>query len=386
MPDRSASWLDGRLRGAGGAEWLVLRGESMAPLLRDGDRLRVEPLSGRTPAPGEVVVARRGERLVAHRLVEVIGGEVVTRGDACRESDPPLPAGELLGRVVAVERRGRAIALPEAPAESGAGPGLLGESEVVARHRAGTLPERFSMVLGGRPLPPLLEAGARVTVVRGAPPPGSVACVARGEGLLWRRVLAARAGAVRLRADIAPVDDGWSEAAIGWIERDGALDRVAARWPGAWTRLGWIGAWAFARVRNLPRQAAARLARRGRFSTAVAERQDGAVEVGLLDEAGRRVGETRLTVEGAEAWSFATRIEAAARGRGGAKVLLSAAVAAARRRGARRVRAHIDARNFASLAAYRRAGFRDTGRWFGEEGPPFTVSERPLREVALSLP
>ena len=77
----------------------------MRPALREGDWLRVEPLEGRgAPQPGDVVVTKLGSHLVAHRLLEIHEELAVTRGDACRASDPPLPIDSLLGRVVEVRR------------------------------------------------------------------------------------------------------------------------------------------------------------------------------------------------------------------------------------------------------------------------------------------
>jgi signal peptidase I len=77
----------------------------MAPGIREGDWLRVKPIGvDGPPRPGEVVVRIAGERLVAHRLVEIRDGSAVTRGDACRASDSAVPAESLLGRVVEVKR------------------------------------------------------------------------------------------------------------------------------------------------------------------------------------------------------------------------------------------------------------------------------------------
>lgn len=82
----------------------------MGPTLREGDWLRVEPLSaGRAPQPGDVVVRKLGSRLVTHRLLEIREELAVTRGDACRASDPPLPIESLLGRVVEVRREKSAV-------------------------------------------------------------------------------------------------------------------------------------------------------------------------------------------------------------------------------------------------------------------------------------
>jgi signal peptidase I len=98
---RSRRWVEESLRSGLACE-LTLRGGSMAPLLRDGDVVCVEPGA---PRPGDVVVAERDGRLVTHRLVSLSDGVAVMRGDACRGDDPPLPVSALLGRVVRVKRR-----------------------------------------------------------------------------------------------------------------------------------------------------------------------------------------------------------------------------------------------------------------------------------------
>jgi hypothetical protein len=101
-PTHSTRWLEARWR-AGDEAWVTHRGWSMAPTLRDQDRLQVAPLDG--ARPGDLVVARRAGILVAHRLVRLDGAMALTKGDACAAPDPPLPAEALLGRVVAVRRR-----------------------------------------------------------------------------------------------------------------------------------------------------------------------------------------------------------------------------------------------------------------------------------------
>jgi hypothetical protein len=73
----------------------------MEPTYAHGDRLLVESLVGAPPVQsGEVVVARRGNRLVTHRVVSLSNGMATTKGDACARVDPPLPMSALLGRVV----------------------------------------------------------------------------------------------------------------------------------------------------------------------------------------------------------------------------------------------------------------------------------------------
>jgi hypothetical protein len=79
----------------------------MEPVFAHGDQLLVEPLVGMPPVRlGEVVVARLGSLLVAHRVVGLADGRATLRGDACPRFDPPVPITALLGRVIA-SRRGR---------------------------------------------------------------------------------------------------------------------------------------------------------------------------------------------------------------------------------------------------------------------------------------
>src|SRR5206468_7959222 len=102
---RSLRWIETMLTSGveSGGTWVALAGRSMEPTYAAGDRLLVEPITrSRAVRPGEVVVARRGERLVAHRLVRFSGPLAVTKGDACPHADPPIPIGGLIGRVIGV--------------------------------------------------------------------------------------------------------------------------------------------------------------------------------------------------------------------------------------------------------------------------------------------
>lgn len=99
----------------GGGQLVRFRapGWSMHPTIRNGEIITVAPL-GRSPVRiGDVVLYRRREAAIAHRVVRVrsCAGQpstLVLRGDAADSCDPPVRIGQVLGRVVAVERRGRA--------------------------------------------------------------------------------------------------------------------------------------------------------------------------------------------------------------------------------------------------------------------------------------
>ena len=103
---RSLRWFESILTSGAASDstWILLSGASMEPTYADGDWLLVEPVT-RSVRPGEVVVARRGGRLVTHRVVSLRNGQVVTRGDACAIADPPIAMGGVIGRVIGVRRR-----------------------------------------------------------------------------------------------------------------------------------------------------------------------------------------------------------------------------------------------------------------------------------------
>jgi signal peptidase I len=93
-----------------GAVCLRARGGSMEPAIQPRDILVVAGCRVDDLRPRDVVLFARDGRLIAHRLIDVgvrAGRRLlVTRGDAIWSADAPVDAGDLLGRVVAVGRRG----------------------------------------------------------------------------------------------------------------------------------------------------------------------------------------------------------------------------------------------------------------------------------------
>ncbi|GEM_PF-3053928 len=90
---------------AGAHTRVRVMGTSMLPALRPGDVLVVRGGSEH-PAVNEIVLFLRYGRLFAHRVLRKIGADLITRGDALPDPDPPVRAAELLGVVVAVIRDG----------------------------------------------------------------------------------------------------------------------------------------------------------------------------------------------------------------------------------------------------------------------------------------
>lgn len=105
----------GAWRRAGGRLRLVVRGRSMAPLLRPGDLIELLPVSLASLRPGAILVVAPPEGPLTHRLVRAEGERLWLWGDAAPVPDPPVEARALLGQVVARERAGRRLELRGAP-------------------------------------------------------------------------------------------------------------------------------------------------------------------------------------------------------------------------------------------------------------------------------
>jgi len=84
--------------------------------------------------PGDVVLFSRNGRLFVHRVVEMSGGAVVTRGDSMLDADPPVALSDVLGRVESIERGGSRVAVAERVSGGRRAAGaVLGQSGRLAR-------------------------------------------------------------------------------------------------------------------------------------------------------------------------------------------------------------------------------------------------------------
>ncbi len=93
---------------AGGEAHVRVMGTSMLPALWPGDILIIRSRAT-APSTGEIVLFLRYGRLFAHRVVRTMESELITRGDALPDRDPPVHLSELLGVVVGVIRDGSAL-------------------------------------------------------------------------------------------------------------------------------------------------------------------------------------------------------------------------------------------------------------------------------------
>ncbi len=101
----------------GARNHLDITGNSMLPLIKDRDRVLVKHGTSGIRR-GDVVVFRYGNGLAAHRVIHIYGGDdgptFVTKGDNSPQFDPPSSAGEIVGRVLSIERGGKHMPLDTA--------------------------------------------------------------------------------------------------------------------------------------------------------------------------------------------------------------------------------------------------------------------------------
>lgn len=88
---------------------LVVTGASMLPAIWPGDVLTIQRNELAELRAGEIVLAQRDGKLIAHRVKSAVGDRLITQGDSMPQCDPPFTASEILGRVVSILRDGRNI-------------------------------------------------------------------------------------------------------------------------------------------------------------------------------------------------------------------------------------------------------------------------------------
>ena len=83
-----------------GSAWVRESSESMGPLMRAGDRLRL--VAAARVAAGDVIAYHRGGDIVVHRVITSRGTVVITKGDALFRRDEPVALDTVVGRVATV--------------------------------------------------------------------------------------------------------------------------------------------------------------------------------------------------------------------------------------------------------------------------------------------
>jgi signal peptidase I len=103
---------------AGERHTISISGQSMLPVIHDGDRVLVTHGCAGV-RQGDVIVFRLNGLLVAHRVLHIKSGDdgltFVTKGDNTGQVDPQVSSREIVGQVLAIERDGQHISLKTLP-------------------------------------------------------------------------------------------------------------------------------------------------------------------------------------------------------------------------------------------------------------------------------
>ena len=99
-----------------GSVWVHESSDSMAPLVRTGDRLYLTRTALADVRPGQLIAYRRDGQLVVHRVLSRDATSLVTKGDGLSRRDAPVPVSDFVGRVTIVATsQGRKIVLDAFP-------------------------------------------------------------------------------------------------------------------------------------------------------------------------------------------------------------------------------------------------------------------------------
>jgi signal peptidase I len=103
-----------------GRGWLVVKTESMAPLIRPGDYVLTSRATAEHIRPGDIVVFRRGNDKIVHRVLKISrsdeGLRFTEKGDnsVVRKT---FEADDVIGRVTMVKSQGKTFNLYSVPGQ-----------------------------------------------------------------------------------------------------------------------------------------------------------------------------------------------------------------------------------------------------------------------------
>jgi len=96
---------------AGGDIKTRVGGISMYPFLKKGDIITIHPVPIVEIEPGDVIIFKTHDKLVAHRCIKTYPDKstCLTRGDTCPSLDPIVTIESYLGKIIEVSRKGKYI-------------------------------------------------------------------------------------------------------------------------------------------------------------------------------------------------------------------------------------------------------------------------------------
>ena len=102
--------LDGELK-KGKTAWLRVATGSMWPTIHPGDRVLVKGVSVQELPIGSLVVFKRNDELILHRLLGREASKLLTAGDSAKIFDPLVESQDVVGKVIAIKRHGQNVSL-----------------------------------------------------------------------------------------------------------------------------------------------------------------------------------------------------------------------------------------------------------------------------------
>ena len=100
--------------------WMRVHGDSMSPVLRNGDRVAIAPVARHDPQRGDLIAVRTDDGMALLRYVgRHPDGRVLTAAEARGNHDGAMSRADVIGVVVEVERDGRRLGLHDIGAGTG---------------------------------------------------------------------------------------------------------------------------------------------------------------------------------------------------------------------------------------------------------------------------
>ena len=94
---------------------LRVSGNSMHPLIRGGDSIRIERCAPEVLGIGDIITFKRNGTYYTHRLLRIVTRgsvtRVMTKGDNEVNVDPPVSPDQILGRVTFIQKKNRTLYL-----------------------------------------------------------------------------------------------------------------------------------------------------------------------------------------------------------------------------------------------------------------------------------
>jgi phage repressor protein C with HTH and peptisase S24 domain len=106
--------------------WMRVHGDTMSPILRNGDRVAIAPAAGHPPRRGDLIAVRTDDEMALLRFVgRHPDGRVLTAAEARGNHDSAVSQAHVIGVVIEVERDGRRLGLRDGAGSGSGWPALV---------------------------------------------------------------------------------------------------------------------------------------------------------------------------------------------------------------------------------------------------------------------